>query len=328
MASPSSIPVLPPVPPTIGAIIGPQLVGTLLNFTLYGVLAVQTYIYHLSFEHDNYLVKTLVYFVLAFETAQTIMNGVDAFQWFASGFGDLLVITKPGISAIYTPLMGSIIALVVQFFFCYRIFLIKRSAWWLCCIIAAISVMQAVAGIMGGIMGFHTQSISQANQAKIEVNIWLIGEVVADVSIATIMSIFLLRSSNHFHHHTHQMVRKIVTLVVETNSLSAFIAMLGVILYSALPTSTYFICPTLVISKIYANTLLLTFNNRAYLVKERVVIPQRTTFSSGLTLARSQDPEQGTSLSIISSGNKKISEYSIGTLNQVMVPLENSHTEQ
>lgn len=67
------------------------------------------------------------------------MNGVDVFNGFARGFGDMTIIGNPGISPIYTPVMGSIIAFVVQLFFCYRIFVIRRSAWWLCVLIALVS---------------------------------------------------------------------------------------------------------------------------------------------------------------------------------------------
>ncbi|KAF9018690.1 hypothetical protein BDZ89DRAFT_959871, partial [Hymenopellis radicata] len=114
------------------------LLGTLFNWALYGIVAVQVYIYHLSFPKDNIKIKCLVYFVLAFETAQTIMNGVDVFNGFARGFGDMAIIGNPGISPVYTPVMGSIIAFVVQMFFCYRILVIRRSAWWLCVLIALV----------------------------------------------------------------------------------------------------------------------------------------------------------------------------------------------
>ncbi|KAF8890235.1 hypothetical protein CPB85DRAFT_1441242 [Mucidula mucida] len=64
--------------------IGLQLLGSLLNFMLYGILALQIYIYHTSFP-------------------RTIgrLNG-----W---------RLAEPGIIPIYTPIMGSVIAFMVQF---------------------------------------------------------------------------------------------------------------------------------------------------------------------------------------------------------------------
>ncbi|KAG6855714.1 hypothetical protein H0H87_011702, partial [Tephrocybe sp. NHM501043] len=65
------------------------------------------------------------------------MNAYDVFQWFAAGFGNAVKIQDPLTSPVNTPFMGSIMALVVQIFFCYRIFIINRSAWWWCLIIGA-----------------------------------------------------------------------------------------------------------------------------------------------------------------------------------------------
>jgi hypothetical protein len=61
----------------------------------------------------------------------TCLNGVDAQYWYGAGFGDIVKFGQARISPFYTPLMGSVIALVVQLFFCYRISVFRSSAvWW------------------------------------------------------------------------------------------------------------------------------------------------------------------------------------------------------
>ncbi|KAF9025658.1 hypothetical protein BDZ89DRAFT_70886 [Hymenopellis radicata] len=232
---------LPPIPDNIENAIGPQLLGTFFNFTLYGVLAVQVYIYHLAFPNDNVKIKGLVYFVLAFETAQTIMNGVDAFNSFARGFGNLLIAGDPGISPVYTPIMGSIIAFVVQMFFCYRIYIIRNTAWWLS---AGIAI--AVCGFVGGVRSMLLVDDIKAGHTHGQttlVYLWLVGDAVADVAIALSMSFFLLTSRKS--RQTYDVVAKIVTLTIETNVATSVVAIISLILFAALPTQTYFICPTL-----------------------------------------------------------------------------------
>ncbi|KAG6888543.1 hypothetical protein C0995_007555 [Termitomyces sp. Mi166 len=64
---------------------------------------------------------------------------------------------------------------------------------------------------------------------------------------------------------TNAIVYRIIRLTMETNALSAGIAVLSIILFAGTPNNTYFITPTLVLGKLYANTLLVTFNNRAFL---------------------------------------------------------------
>jgi hypothetical protein len=81
----------------------------------------------------------LVYLIFLVETVATALNGVDMYYWFAAGFGDILNFAKPRISPFYTPILGSVMALVVQVFFCYRIYIIKPAARWFCIFISLVS---------------------------------------------------------------------------------------------------------------------------------------------------------------------------------------------
>ncbi|KAK7019087.1 hypothetical protein R3P38DRAFT_2980505, partial [Favolaschia claudopus] len=120
---PGGPPLVIPVPPNIGEIAASQLIGALLNYCLYGVLAVQVYVYLYS-----------IFFV---ETVMTALNGVDMYHWFSR---------RPLISP------GGVMAFVVQLFFCYRIYIIKKEALVLCVFIALVSALQAAGGIGGGIL--------------------------------------------------------------------------------------------------------------------------------------------------------------------------------
>ncbi|KAG6910311.1 hypothetical protein DXG01_011708 [Tephrocybe rancida] len=140
--------------------------------------------------------------------------------WFAAGFGNLARIQNPLTSPINTPFMGSIMALVVQLFFCYRIFIINRSAWWWCLLIGAVSIIQAVAGAVGGIKALVVKDISKRHNQTDLVYLWLVGDVVADVMIAATMTFSLLRASPGKHKQTNDVVTRIVRLTVETNSLT------------------------------------------------------------------------------------------------------------
>ena len=55
------------------------------------------------------------------------MQGADAFYWFCSGFGDLTHLSNVYISFFDTPMLGAAIALMVQIFFCYRIWVLSKS---------------------------------------------------------------------------------------------------------------------------------------------------------------------------------------------------------
>ncbi|KAJ7135994.1 hypothetical protein C8R44DRAFT_869687 [Mycena epipterygia] len=258
-------PIVIPIPPNIGSIAASQLIGSLLNYCLYGVLAVQVYVYRLSFPNDKASIKWLVYLIFLVETVMTALNGADMYNWFAAGFGDILSFAKPGISPFYTPIMGSVMAWVVQWFFCYRIYIIRRESLYFCIFIALISLLQAAGGIGGGISSYLSANEVHDHNRIIFVYLWLIGDAIADVLIAVTMSYLLLSASRQQHKQTNDIVKRIVRLTIETNALSMVVAVLSLILFYGTPNTTYFICPTMVLAKLYANTLLVTFNNRAFI---------------------------------------------------------------
>ncbi|KJA23664.1 hypothetical protein HYPSUDRAFT_121053, partial [Hypholoma sublateritium FD-334 SS-4] len=118
------------------------LFGTLINWALYGVLSVQTYIYYLNFPDDNIWNKTLGKLIIQlissrsqsylFEVVQTAMTAADLYFWFASGFGDLSHLGNVNISPADTPILCGLIAAVVQCFFAYRIYTLRKSYLWIC----------------------------------------------------------------------------------------------------------------------------------------------------------------------------------------------------
>ncbi|KAG6887806.1 hypothetical protein C0995_012579 [Termitomyces sp. Mi166 len=201
-----------------------------------------------------------------YETVQTALNGVDMYNWFAKDFGDINSFENPRLGPFYAIIMGSFMAFMVQLFFCYRIWIINRAIWWLCLVIAAISGSQVVAGFIGGVQAhLSSDDVTEHHDQTVLVYMWLVGDAVADVMIAVTMTLCLVRAMANVSQQTNAIVYRIIRLTMETNALSAGIAVLSIILYGGKPNDTYYITPTLVLGKLYANTLLVTFNNRAFL---------------------------------------------------------------
>jgi hypothetical protein len=82
-----------------------------------------------------------VFFIFLLETAQTALTGADVYYWFMAGFGDLEgIIANTRFAPIDLPMIGGIISLIVQLFFCYRIYTLNKRLWWLCTVIAVVSL--------------------------------------------------------------------------------------------------------------------------------------------------------------------------------------------
>jgi hypothetical protein len=82
-----------------------------------------------------------VYTVFLLETIQTVLCGVDLFYWFASGYGDAYHLASPFASPFDIPILESTVALIVQFFYSYRIWVLSnKRSWWLCLLICLVCV--------------------------------------------------------------------------------------------------------------------------------------------------------------------------------------------
>ncbi|KAK7040153.1 hypothetical protein VNI00_009959 [Paramarasmius palmivorus] len=266
MSAPASpIPALPE-PESITASL---LLGALFNWALLGVLGCQTYLYNIYFPNDKAAFKYLIYGVFLFETIQSALVAHDTYVWFSKGFGDFVNLTKVLTSPLNTPMMGAVTALIVQLFYAHRIWTFKRALMPLCVVLVVITLAQSGAAFFGGIRAFQAGNfiVAQTDKANTRgVYVWLIGEAVADVLIAAAMVyiIMLHRASSH-RFRAHSVLARVVSMTVESNIATATLAVLSLIMYAGVPNTNYFTCPTLIIGKVYANTLLVSFNNRIVL---------------------------------------------------------------
>ncbi|KAH9171429.1 hypothetical protein EDB89DRAFT_2243421 [Lactarius sanguifluus] len=260
----------------------PLLFGRLFNWVLYGVLCVQmcslrpdlygacslrpqlipTYppsdVYSDNFPKDPRSVKFLAYFDFVLETAQTALTGADIYYWLVAGFGDVERLRKSRFGPIDVPIMTAITSLIVQGYFCYRIWILmsRRLSSWICWIIAVAAVTQAVAATWLGIASLMVEKYAVSRTA---VYLWSISSAIADILIAVAMTLLLRRASGKF---SSFVLIRVIRLTVETNTL----------------TGTYFseqATPTisntthtrlLSVDKCvrYSNTLLVSLNNRIY----------------------------------------------------------------
>ncbi|KAH9987450.1 hypothetical protein BJV74DRAFT_841722 [Russula compacta] len=221
-------------PPGIARITAPILFGPMINWALYGVLCVQLYVYGYNFPDDRRALKFLVYFVFLLETAQTALTGADVYYWFMAGFGDLEGLKKSKFSPIDIPTMDAFISLIVQVFFCFRIWLLSQRIWWLCLVIAILAVAQAVGALWGG---FKSAALGKYALIQPSLCLWLITSAVMDILIAVAMTCLLRQGRGNENRITSYVLPRIVRLTIETNTLTATVAIISFALYIGFPVS-------------------------------------------------------------------------------------------
>ncbi|KAH9176074.1 hypothetical protein EDB89DRAFT_2065850 [Lactarius sanguifluus] len=250
-----------PIPPNIAELAAPMLLGALWNWTLDSSSGEDVYSY--NFPGDRKLIKLLVYSVFLVETLQTALTGADLYYWFVSGFGNMDHLATAYVSPFDVPIIGAIVALIVQIFFVYRIWVLsRRSPWFLCLLICLFSIVAAAAGIYGGVYTHIRRKFASGRMLKILALTWLSGNASADILIAGSLLFYLVRRRREGGHFSDHTLSKVVRLTIETNVLTSTVGIVALLIVAIFPDKPWFTCPTAVLGKLYSNTLLVSLNNR------------------------------------------------------------------
>ncbi|KAH9019122.1 hypothetical protein EDB85DRAFT_2154020 [Lactarius pseudohatsudake] len=248
----------PTASPEVTKLAAPLLFGCLFNWTLYGALCVQIYVYSYNFPKDPRSLKFLAYFVFVSETVQTALTGANIYYWFVTGFGNVERLGNSHFTPINDPIMTAVSSLAVQGYFCYRIWVLMNRRSWICWIIAVNAVIQAVAEIWLSITALMS---GKYVVSKPGIYLWSIPSAIADILIAVAMTLLLRRASGKF---SNFVLIRVIRLIVETNALTASVAVTTLVLCVAFPHELYYVYTADILGKLYSNTLLVSLNNRIY----------------------------------------------------------------
>ncbi|KZT71374.1 hypothetical protein DAEQUDRAFT_724345 [Daedalea quercina L-15889] len=249
------------IPVDIARYAGPVLLGSQLNWGLFGVLTVQLYMYHQAQYTDHPFVKCVVYGLYLFEALQTILLTHDTFHQLAYNWGNFNGLTAAYLTGFELVIQSSIIASVTQCFYAWRIYVLGNSRI-LAGLIVAVSLLQCGGGISEGIACFIYDSTSETIPIEAtSVAIWVGGSAACDILITTSMVYFLWTKRSGVQ-KTDTMINKLIQLVVETGLMTAALAVIQLSLYMTFKKTEYFMTPAGALSKAYSNSLLVLLNNR------------------------------------------------------------------
>ncbi|KDR69381.1 hypothetical protein GALMADRAFT_215079 [Galerina marginata CBS 339.88] len=157
---------------------------------------------------------------------------------------------------------GTAMTFASQSFYVYRITVLGGSK-----IAGVIITILALAQICGSIwVGVHLFRVKLFSRvvgrgARIIVAICNGSGVLCDIMIAFLMTRLLIRSMRISKGQTRRHIRKLVRLLIETGSMTAFFTALNITLAEGAKNNYYQVTST-VLSKMYANTLVVVLNSR------------------------------------------------------------------
>jgi len=206
---------------TLGLLVG--LLGKTV-LLLFGILTTQIYMYYLAFPKDRRLLKLAVAWVYVVGTVQIIVTLVDintalrststASDPYDSCYG-VAIATQGNIWFTITT-SSAAVALVAQWLYAYRIYVISYKLW-ISILIICLSLGQLGSSILGSFCSYRS-SVEVENMCTSGFDrVWGPLNLLCDVTITLSMSILLLRRrKGTLKRTTHARITKVIRLVVET----------------------------------------------------------------------------------------------------------------
>ncbi|KZT71187.1 hypothetical protein DAEQUDRAFT_141461 [Daedalea quercina L-15889] len=246
---------------------GPSFIGCLMDWALLGILTVQVYLYHVNVSCDHWFIQILVYAIYILEILQTGNLTSLVWQVFITDYGQIAALSTIHVGWLPLPVTCSIASMIAQGFFAWRICMLSKSTRLVGGIVV-LALAQAVCGFLVGVKLHNGQSSAQflsGKAALIVTSMWMAGSAFVDILIAIIMTIQMLKRKTGIT-ATDRIINKIIRLVVETGSLTASVATVGLVLAIVAPNAAYYQPAIYAMTKLYSNTFLTNLTSRFFLL--------------------------------------------------------------
>ncbi|GAA5880013.1 hypothetical protein JCM8547_004848 [Rhodosporidiobolus lusitaniae] len=252
----------PPALPAMDNSIGAFMVGTILSIFLAGITSVQAFEYYDHFgRKDRKLIVGLVSFLLVCDLFHTAISCYTL--WTVTNYMNPAALVKSPWSFTWDPFLCGVVAISVQLFYCYRIHVVSKRSWYLPVVIGVLAFLSCAFAIASTWKIYDLDSqFARFGEFRYGVAIWLIAAAVADVLITGSLIYYLRRASKGDYQRSASIVKRILTVTIETNGLTCMFAILDAVLFLTMPEQSWHVIPNLSLVKLYFNGLLVSLNCR------------------------------------------------------------------
>ncbi|KAI0044642.1 hypothetical protein FA95DRAFT_1681044 [Auriscalpium vulgare] len=227
---PSAVPFAP---------IAPVYVGILASWLLFGVCAVQLYVYHVTPYNDRMLIWASVYGVFILDIFQSIAGFDMGWGIMVTGWGQYSALLSIGWAFVAMPTVSGAVGTWVQLFYAWRIHALSQW-WWLPACIAALALAALSAALSITIGAAQLTVLVGLDSLTPRISTWLSISAFVDVVI-TVAMVYLLYSKKKgtIFKHTEHKINGLIRLSVETGLASTTVAMCDLFIFISNEKSNY-----------------------------------------------------------------------------------------
>lgn len=248
-------------PSSVTFVLGPLLIGVILNAILYGVCVVQCFIYYQTYKRDATWIRYFVLYLFVMETFNTIFDIGMVFEPLVLLFGEEEAFSRTPTMIIPDAIVTVMLSTPVQFFIAWRIKIVSGSLV-MPLIIAFFGTTSFLGGLAVTILAPIVRERAKLERVLPALITWLASSATADVLITLSLSWALFKRKTGMK-STDDQISRIILLTVQTGFLTTLFAVADVAVFLITPTTNINFVFDLALSKLCTNSLLSTLNARA-----------------------------------------------------------------
>ncbi|KZP28497.1 hypothetical protein FIBSPDRAFT_1039608, partial [Athelia psychrophila] len=245
----------------------PGLIGLIICLSLYGITLSQTIYFFISFSQsqETAMSKLLVYGLGVADTIHAYMV--------CSVFWDMFILRRlpqsNNLHSFVLPwemgmafLIAAVMILVVQMFFCMRVWIFSNKQWPLVIIIGVSSLVQFATGLQSAIRMLSNSQVTHVlgGHRRETTQIQLICGIICVGTISCSL-VYYLNARRSGMPWSEPVVSKLIAFAINTGSFLCVVTIGNLILFQFDPASAA-IGPHIFLCQLYANTLNAALNSR------------------------------------------------------------------
>ncbi|KAL5521940.1 hypothetical protein ACEPAF_1794 [Sanghuangporus sanghuang] len=260
-------------------VVGPLLIGVVVNALVFGVCIMQLVSYLMSGYRDGWRTISLLGWIYAIDTFQVCSSVSMLWHYVVDNFANPTALAFSPWEYATLPIFSSLASVPIQHFMAFRIMRFSGSKL-LFAFISFLSWAQAALAVTSAIQGVIHTSIESHKKIIPYADAWLALSACCDASITAFLLYYLLRSRTGFE-RTDSIISTICTTTVKAAVPVTVLCILDLCFLTTTPNNNLHYMFALPVGRLLTNTLMSTLNERKHLRSQM----ENSTPNRGISLS-------------------------------------------
>ncbi|CAE6432536.1 unnamed protein product [Rhizoctonia solani] len=243
-----------------GIMLGPWLIGALLDFMFTGILLQQFYFYRTHFKSDPWYIKAIVWATVVCATLKTVQAFLIVWLKLVVAYGDWREAASWPWQDWTEPVLGATVGVIAQCYFATRCYRLSGRKLWLLIGLLCFMFISWVCSF-GVTLQIGLKNPYFDGRIPYAVVPMLASTLLVDSAITSVTLFYLLRSKRGFNPHTDSIIRRLIVITFEAALPPAISAICDVVT-SVTQTGNVHATFNMLTPKLYAYSLMFTLNVR------------------------------------------------------------------